>query len=172
MKCIARKTLLVICGIFSTMAIAGTTTKISDVHLCCSSCQEAVENAVGTVNGAIVKVNRDEKTVILSADDDDVVVAQQALDAIAQAGFYGNSDNATIAIKTATTKGNVAKAKLKGFHNCCGSCSNSIENSLSPIKGVTKVSINKSTCNVEGDFDVLAALKAVNKAGFSSVITK
>lgn len=160
-------TLFISC-IFSNVLFASADVTLSGVHLCCISCQDAVEQAVGSVTGASVQVNRDNKTVSISANDD--TIAQKAVDAVVKAGFYGKSSREEVSIKTSDADGTSENLTMTGFHNCCGSCSSALESSISNIKGVTGVRVNKNSCNVKGRFDVLAVLKAANNAGFSATI--
>ena len=141
---------------------------LSGVHLCCGSCQKAVEQAVAGVEGASVKVDREAKTVTISATDD--VVAQKAADAIRDAGFYGKSDNDKVAVKTATAEGQSSRVELVGFHNCCGGCEKALNAAVRSVDGVKGAVVTKKSIVVEGDFAVASVLKALNDAGFSASV--
>lgn len=169
MKYLFSRSILFFLVVSSNDLLAQTNIKLSDVHLCCPTCQKAVELAVGSVAGANVQVDRDDKSVVVSAASDDV--AQQALDAIAKAGFYGKSDHPSINMIPDIAEGNVSNAKMTGFHNCCGSCEYSIKSSLESVSGVKQAEITKRSCQITGNFNKKAGFDALNKAGFSAKIT-
>lgn len=170
MNLILRSFVLLIFYFLSNTAFAVTKVNLSDVHICCVTCQEAIEHAVLGVKGANVSVDRDAKTVAISADDDSVV--QAALDAVATAGFYGKSDNDAVAMKPSAVDGKSSRAEFAGFHNCCGGCSSSLEEAIKSIAGVQTVTVSKRSCLVKGDFNVASVLKAINNAGFSATVKK
>lgn len=162
--------LLVTLYLLSNTVFAVTKVTLSDVHICCMTCQEAIEHAVLGVKGANVSVDRDTNSVAISASDDTVV--QAALDAVANAGFYGKSDNANVAIKAAAMDGKSSSAEFVGFHNCCGGCSAAIEEAVKSIAGVQTVAVSKRSCLVKGNFNEASVLKAINNAGFSALVKK
>jgi periplasmic mercuric ion binding protein len=170
MSLILRSFILLILYFLSYAAFAVTKVTLSDVHICCVTCQEAIEHAVLGVKGANVSVDRDTNRVAISASDDSVV--QAALEAVANAGFYGKSDNGTIAIKTSAVDGISSSAEFIGFHNCCGGCSASLEDTVKSIAGVQTVTVSNRSCLVKGDFNVASVLKAINNAGFSVSVKK
>ena len=170
MKLLLSSLVLLIFCFLSNATFAVTKVTISDVHICCVTCQETIEHAVLGVKGANVKVDRDAKTVAVSAKDDSVV--QEALDAVAMAGFYGKSDNNIVAMKASPVDGKLSSAELVGFHNCCGGCSSSIEDAVKSVSGVKAVTVSSKSCLVKGDFNVTSILKAMNDAGFSASVKK
>jgi len=170
MKLVFSSFVLLIFSFFSNATFAVTKVTLSDVHICCSTCQETIEHAVLGVKGTNVRVDRDAKTVAISARDD--TAAQEALDAVASAGFYGKSNNDTVVIKTSAVDEKSSSAEFAGFHNCCGGCSASLEDSVKSIAGVQTVAVNKRSCLVKGDFNVVSVLKAINNAGFSASVKK
>src|SRR4051794_34022659 len=60
---------LVIASAMTLSVTAETSTKISDVHLCCQSCVKGVEKAVGTVSDVTATVDKDAGTVTLAGPD-------------------------------------------------------------------------------------------------------
>jgi mercuric ion binding protein len=62
-------TILSILALAVGVQAADTTVTISKVHLCCKKCVTGVETAVGAVDGAKVKVDKDADTVELSGPD-------------------------------------------------------------------------------------------------------
>jgi periplasmic mercuric ion binding protein len=170
MNSILRSLVLLIFYFLSNTVFAVTKVNLNDVHICCVTCQEAIEHAVLGVKGANVTVDRDANRVAISASDDSVV--QAALDAVANAGFYGKSDNDTVAIKVAAVDGKSSSAEFVGFHNCCGGCSSSLEGAVKSIAGVKTVTVSKRSCLVKGDLNAASVLKAINNAGFSASVKK
>ena len=65
--------------------------ELTGVHLCCQGCVNAADAALRSVEGVNSRCDMENGTVTLTASDD--AAAQKALDALAAAGFYGNSDN-------------------------------------------------------------------------------
>ncbi len=59
--------ILVTLYLFSNAAFALTKVTLSDVHICCVTCQEAIEHAVLGVKGANVSVDRDTYSVAMYA---------------------------------------------------------------------------------------------------------
>ena len=170
MKLLLSIFVLLIFSFLSNATFAVTKVTLSDVHICCVTCQETIEHAVLGVKGANVRVDRDAKTVAISARDD--TVAQEALDAVAIAGFYGKSDNDKVGMKTAAVDGKLSSAEFVGFHNCCGGCSSSIENAVKSVIGVKAATVSNRSCLVKGEFNVVSVLKAMNDAGFSASVKK
>src|SRR5690242_10766988 len=101
------KTILtsIIVAVAVTLSVkAETSTKISDVHLCCQSCVKGVEKAVADVQGVSVAVDKDEGTVTLTGADKAAV--QKAANALVAAGYFGKSSDAAIKMVSDTgTKG-------------------------------------------------------------------
>lgn len=168
MNKIVRSIVPLLLYLLSCAAFAATKVTLSDIHICCVTCQEAIEHAVLGVKGANVSVDRDTNRVAISASDDNVV--QAAMDSVANAGFYGKSDNDKVAIKAAAVDGKSSSAEFAGFHNCCGGCSAALEDAVKSIAGVQTVTVSKRSCLVKGDFNVASVLKAINKAGFSASV--
>jgi periplasmic mercuric ion binding protein len=170
MNLILRSFIFLIFYFLSYAAFAVTKVTLSDVHICCVTCQEAIEHAALGVKGANVSVDRDTNKVSISASDDSIV--QAALDAVANAGFYGKSDNDAVAMKPSAVDEKSSSAEFAGFHNCCGGCSSSLEEAVKSIAGVQTVTVSKRSCLVKGDFNVASVLKAINNAGFSASVKK
>ena len=60
---------LVIASVMALSVKAETSTKISDVHLCCPSCVKGVEKAVADVADVTVAVDKTAGTVTLTGPD-------------------------------------------------------------------------------------------------------
>lgn len=155
-------------SVFTDAALATSKVTLSDVHICCVTCQEAIEHAVLGVKSANVSVDRDKNSITVSASDDSIV--QAGLDAVANAGFYGKSDNAKIKINPMASEGNSTNAEFTGFHNCCGGCASSVEEAVKSTAGVQSVKISKRTCQAMGNFNVSSVVNAINHAGFSVLV--
>ena len=154
-------------ALLSGPALAETKVTLSKTHLCCGQCVKAVEKVLETakVKGT---VSQEESKVEFSAADDKA--AQKVLDDLAAAGFHGVSSSQEIKIKddSGVKEGKVKSLTLKGIHNCCGSCNNSIKKAVKAVAGVTSddAKPRSGTLTVKGDFDAAALVKALNEAGF------
>jgi copper chaperone CopZ len=153
---------------------AETKLEIKNVNLGGRRCGSAVSQAVKSLDGVRVVCDRKNKTVSLTAPDD--ATAQKALDAIAAAGFYGDTGNQKLKIKddSGVKKGKVKKLTLTGIHNCCPICSRNIQESIKKVEGVTgnTVQPGKNTFDVTGEFDAVDLVKALNAAGFHVKVKK
>ena len=99
--------------------------------------------------------------------------AGRAFAAIARAGFHGESDHAKLKVpdNSGVKEGKVKRLELVGVHNCCGGCNSAIKEAIATVAGVEKdtAAPKSKTLVVEGDFDGLALVQALNKAGFHVV---
>jgi mercuric ion binding protein len=149
-------------------ARAETKVELKGVHLCCAKCTAAVKSALHDVEGVTATCDQENKTVTISATDDNA--AQKALDALAAHGFHGDTGNSTLKIKddSGVTAGKVTSMKLVGIHNCCGSCNKAIEKAIKKVDGVTGDTAKPKTgsLTVTGNFDGAELIKALNAAGF------
>ena len=157
----------------ASMALAETTVKLSNVHLCCGSCVKGIEASVGKVKGATVAADKDAGTVTITAADE--ATATKAVNAVGKAGYYGKSDNAKIAV--AATKADDAKVtslKITGLHLCCGKCVKAFDAAVKKVDGVTgHTAENKSTdATISGNFSPKAVIAALNEAGLNAAIAK
>ena len=140
---------------------------LTKMHLCCGACVKGVTSAVDKVEGASVEVNKDDGSAVVTAETDQV--AQKALNAIARNGFHGKSDHAKIKMRDSGVKaGKVTRLELAGIHNCCGGCNRAIKAALASVEGVTgdTAKVKQKKLVVEGDFDGLLVVKALNDVGF------
>lgn len=155
-------------------ARAETKVELKGVHLCCGACVKAVADTVSKVDGAKAACNRDEKKVTITAKDD--ATAQKAVDALAAAGFHGDTGNKDVAMKddSGASKGKVKSLTLTGVHNCCPQCCKTIKGIVGKVEGVKKDTVEpkKTTFEVTGDFDAEELVKALNAAGFHVKVKK
>lgn len=165
--------LILVAGLAASVS-AETKVTLSKLHLCCGACVKAVNNAVAGVDGATVAVDKDAKSAVITAKNAEV--AQAAVNAVAKAGFHGASDNDAIGMKNDT---GVADEKIKrlvvtNVHNCCGGCNVAIKKAVGSVDGVeaSTAKPKSDTFVVEGDFNGLALIKALNAAGFHVGVKK
>lgn len=147
---------------------AEVSVKLSKVHMCCGACVKAVEGAVAKVEG--VKVEIDQKAGTVSLKGEDAKTTRKAVAAVGRAGFHGESDHKKIKMpkNSGVKAGKIERLELVGVHNCCGGCNKAIKAALASVEGVeadTAAPKEKSLV-VEGSFDGLAVITALNKAGF------
>ena len=138
------------------------------VHLCCGGCTSAVDDAVAGVVGARSRCDLDAGTVAVVARDRDA--ARKALDAIADAGLHGGSDDPTLTMRTEShlPPGEVQKLTVFGVHNCCDLCRDAIKGAVASVPGVagTTVQAGETSFDVVGRFSAAELLRSLNAAGF------
>lgn len=148
-------------------AAAETKVTVSDTHLCCGQCLRGVEAALKDIAGVKHVSDQKAKTIEITADSDQA--AQQAIDALAAAGFYGKLNNDKLKFKPVAAKdAAVEKLEVAGVHNCCGACTSAIKKAVTSVSGVSGTNIkNKDTAfTVEGKFQPGEVVKALLEAGF------
>lgn len=151
-----------------TPVLADVTVTLSKMHLCCGACVKAVEGSIEKVEGASVEVDADGGTAKVTAGD--AKIARKAIAAIGRAGFHGESDHQKLKMpnNSGVEEGTVKRLELVGVHNCCGGCNKAIKAAIASVKGVEADTAQpkSKTLVVEGEFDGLAVVEALNKAGF------
>ena len=163
---------LVIASAMTLSALAETSTKISDVHLCCQSCVKGVEKAVANVTDVPATVDKDAGTVTLAGPDKAAV--QKAADALVAAGYFGKSSDTGIKMAKHTgAKGKqVQTLKLEGVHLCCGKCVSAVDKAVKSVPGVKEQTAKKNaeSFEVTGDFNDREVLEALQKAGLTGKV--
>lgn len=158
----------------STESQAETKVVLKEMHICCGKCVKGIENAVKDLKGVTVDVNKDDETTVVTGDSDDNV--QKAIDAIADAGYHAVSDHKKLKPKddSGAKEGKVKRLEVTGVHNCCGGCNNAVKKAIKTVDGVEAdtAKANKDSFVVEGNFDALSLVKALNKAGFHVKVKK
>jgi copper chaperone CopZ len=154
-------------------ARAAITVTVSEMHLCCKGCTMAVEKAVAKLEGVRCVTDQKEGTTVLQCVD--AKAAQQALDAMAAAGFTGKLD--TEDVKFAEIKapeGKVKRLEIYEVHNCCGACTKAIKGALADVEGVVAdtCKAKETAFVIEGDFSAEEAIAALGKAGFYCSLEK
>jgi periplasmic mercuric ion binding protein len=154
--------------VLAAAALAETKVEVKGVHLCCGACVKGVSTALKGMEGVTPACDRDGGTVTLTARDE--AIARKALDALADAGYHGETDSKGLAIKPTSglPTGKVKSLSLMGTHNCCKSCCNAIKTAVKTVPGVTgdTAQPKMGSFEVTGDFDAAALVKALNDAGF------
>ena len=155
-------------------ARAETKVELKGVHLCCPACVKAVADTLKKVDGVQGMCDRQKKTVTITAADDKT--AQKALDALAEAGFHGDTGSKDLAVKedSGAAKGKVKSLSVGGVHNCCNSCCRAIKETVKKVEGVTGDTAKPKVdaFEVTGDFDAAELVKALNAAGFHVKVKK
>jgi mercuric ion binding protein len=152
----------------ATGARADVTVELKGVHICCGQCVRIAGDTVKGVDGATGKCDQKAKTITITAKDE--ATAQKAVDALAAAGFHGESGNDKVTVKddSGAKAGKVKTVTLTGIHNCCGQCTKAIKATVQKVEGVSGDTLKAKgdTFEVNGDFDAQAVVKALNAAGF------
>jgi mercuric ion binding protein len=154
---------------WSYPAAAQTTVELKKVHMCCDGCSEEVAEVLQKVAGVKnVVCDQEAKTARFIATD--AKVAQKALDALAEAGFHGDSGTKDYAFKadSGVKAGKVKSLTVTGFHNTCPGCVRSFRDAIKTVPGVTGDNAKSAvrTAEVTGNFEAVALVEALNKAGF------
>ena len=158
-----------VCALLLTAGVTRAETKVElkNVHLCCGACLKAV-GGILKKEGVKGKCDQKAKTVTITAADDKA--AQKAVDALAAAGFHGDTGKKEVAVKddSGVKAGKVKSLTLEGAHNCCGMCCKAIKATVKKVKGVEKddAKPKAKSFTVTGDFDAAELVKALNEAGF------
>ena len=146
--------------------------ELKGVHLCCDACVDGVDVALKDVEGVESRCDIGNRTVTLTANDD--AAAQKALDALAAAGYHGETGNQQLAMKAVgdVPQGKVNSLKVSGIHNCCWPCCEAIKEAIETVAGVTGDTAESevTTFEVTGDFDAAALVQALHDAGFSAQV--
>ena len=146
--------------------------ELAGVHLCCQGCVDAVDGTLMNVEGVNSRCDMENGTVTFTADNADA--AQKALDSLAAAGFYGSTDNQSLAMKPVgnVPHGKVNRLRVSGIHNCCGPCCDAVKEAIATVDGVTgdTAKPRATTFEVTGDFHAAALVRARNNAGFSAQV--
>jgi len=165
---------LVVASLATFSVQAETTTKLSDVHLCCQSCVKGAEKAVADVKDVTTTVDKDAGTVTLTGPDKASV--QKAADALVAAGYFGKSSNKDIKLSsdTGATGKKVASVKLEGVHLCCPKCVTAVDKAVKSVPGVKEQNAKKNaeSFDVTGDFNDKEVVEALQKAGLTGKVAK
>lgn len=174
MKAILAVAAMVAALVGASDAQAATKVTLSDMHLCCGACVKGVQKAVDSVDGVKATIDDSEGTTVLEGDSDKAV--QKAIDAIADAGYHAKSDSKELKMKddSGAKEGKVKRLELSGLHNCCGGCNKAVQAAIESVDGVqaNTAKVRETDFVVEGDFDALALVRALESAGFHTRVKK
>ena len=111
-------------------------------------------------------------TVTLTARDR--ATAQQALDAIANAGLHGETGDESLSMRTERDipPGKVRRLTVSGIHNCCEPCYEAIKGAIDSVEGVSgdTAQPGRTTFEVTGHFSAVELVRALNAAGFHAKV--
>ncbi len=149
---------------------AETKVELKNVHMCCGGCAKEVAKILGKVEG-VTGVTVDQKATTARFTAADAKAAQRALDALAEAGFHGDTGGSKeFAFKddSGVKAGKVKSLTVTGFHNSCQGCVDSFREAIKDVKGIAddNAKAKVTTAEVTGEFDAAELVKALNKAGF------
>jgi periplasmic mercuric ion binding protein len=151
---------------------ADVTVTLSKVHMCCGKCVNIAQKTVALVDGASAVADKTNQTVVITASD--LATAQKAVDALINAGFFGECKDEGIKINADTgAKGDkVQTLKVKGVHLCCPSCVKAVNKALKDVPGVTGNTAAKGVevFEVTGDFKDSDVFDALQKAGLTGTV--
>lgn len=140
-----------------------TEVTLAGAHLCCGGCKTGVEDAVAGIKDLEVSMSGSNITVKGKSGND----VQKALDAIAAAGYYGNSDNETVKIADGKASDEETDSvKVSNVHLCCGKCVSAVDDVVKAITGASGHDAEKGSDSftIKGEkikpSAVLAALRA------------
>lgn len=163
----------VFCALLISVRAADTIT-LSHVHLCCDKCVKGADSAVSQVSGASAACDKAASTVTITAADK--ATLQKAVNALAGAGYFGESSDASIKVpaRTGAKDAKVKSLKVSGVHLCCTKCVKAVNSALSKVPGVTGNTAAKdaSSFEVTGDFSPKAVFAELNKAGLTGKVAR
>jgi copper chaperone CopZ len=148
-------------------ALAETTVKLTNMHICCGGCTKGIQKAVDGLKGVKVDVDQDNEETTITATDKEA--AQAAVDAIVNAGYHASVASGDAVVKAGTAPdGKVQRLTLSNAHNCCGACTKAIQGAIKTVDGVTADTCKPRQAEfvVEGNFEAKAVVAALEKAGF------
>jgi mercuric ion binding protein len=148
---------------------ANSTVTLSNVHLCCNSCVEGVEDTVADIKGAGVVADKKTKSITISAPDKPTL--QKAVNALVGAGFFGESGDPDIKVPVAETRDGMSRGlKLTDVHLCCNKCVKALNSAVATVKGVTGTTAAKDAkvIEIEGNFNPKDVIAALSRAGFAA----
>lgn len=169
------KNLIIVAALASLTALAAdTTVTLKNVHLCCGACVEAAEKALNGLEGVTLKADEDSETVTVSSSDKAKV--QKALNALADGGYFGESDKADFkpVAKTGAKGQKVQSLSVAGVHLCCPGCVKAVDRAIKNTPGAKAHTAKKNveTFTVTGDFNDEKFFEALQKEGLSGKVAK
>jgi len=174
----------IVAGIVLTLTAASAATvqagnvTVKKVHVCCGACVAAIDKSLKGVTGVTdAKADRKSKTVSFTAENDKA--AEAGIKALAKAGFHGAAAHDSKKLNfpaSGAKKGDKSNSiTLNGVHLCCGGCKSTAKRAFRGLKGVLDVKCDskaKTVALTGTSIDVVAAVAALNKAGFHGSLKK
>lgn len=160
--------LLSVCFLITTAGlIQAGEYSVSGVHNCCGACAKGITEALSKVEG-VTEINAKAKETKISFTAPDDKTARKAIGALGRAGFHGTVEGGKVKYRdnSGVEAGKVKSLELVGTHNCCPGCANAIKDILAKVEGVENHTLDNKSVTLEGDFDGLAVVKALNEGGF------
>jgi periplasmic mercuric ion binding protein len=167
-------------GIIATLAFAATafaadtSVTLNKVHLCCKACIKGVERSLKDIEGVTLKTDEDAESVTLTSSDK--AKLQKAVDALAEGGYFGISDNSEIKVmaKSGAKNEKVQSLTVGGVHLCCPGCVKAVDRALKNTPGAAGHTAKKNaeTFVVSGDFNDQKFFEELQKEGLSGKVAK
>jgi periplasmic mercuric ion binding protein len=158
---------------FSAVA-ADSSVTLKKVHLCCEACVKGVQKSTKDIEGVTVKADEDSESVTLTSADK--ATLQKAVNALAEGGYFGESDNAEIKpmAKTGAKGEKVQSLTVGGVHLCCPGCVKAVDRAIKNTPGATGHTAKKNaeTFVVSGDFNDQKFFEELQKEGLSGKVAK
>ena len=149
--------------------------EVKGLHLCCGGCAGAATGAINNAGGKDAKADNASGTLTFSASNEKN--AQKALDALAKAGFNGDTGNKALMIKDEVVANpkkpvKVTSVTIKGVHNCCNGCTKGIKAALAKADGYESDDLADKAAKftVKGNFEVAAVMKALHDGGYNGTV--
>jgi len=153
-----------------------TTVTLSNVHLCCGDCADAVAK-IGTSDtnpipsGVTITADRKAGAIVVKAPSGKD--AQAALRAVFKAGFYGVSDQPAVSIaELKADEFTTDTMIIRDTHLCCGGCVKAFSKAVETVDGVEscEAKVGSSRVQVTGKgFKTYEVMKALREAGFAGI---
>ena len=159
----------------ASMAFAAdSSVTFKKVHLCCEACIKGVERSLKDIEGVSLKADEDSESVTLTSSDK--AKLQKAANAMAEGGYFGESDNPDIkpVAKTGAKGQKVESLEVTGVHLCCPGCVKAVDRALKNTPGAKAHTAKKNVEKfvVTGDFNDQKFFEALQKEGLSGKVAK
>jgi copper chaperone CopZ len=159
--------------LLAAATFAGETITVTGAHNCCGSCKKGIVKAIKSA-GASGEVTKKEIKITAT----DAEQGAKALQALAKAGFHGETDHATLKMPddSGVPAGDekVESLKLDVGHNCCKGCSKALIKATEAVDGIDSHDIEKkkTIITVKGNFVAHALIEAMKKVGYHVSVAK
>jgi copper chaperone CopZ len=154
--------------------------EIKGMHLCCGGCEGGAKGAVESGGAKDATTDKASGTLTFSVPND--AAAQKALEKLSAAGFWGNIESKTYALKDDSGTLLPPKAKavkvssgtFKGAHNCCDGCNKALKEAIKGVEGVESedAKAKEASFTVKGNYNPADVIKAIHNAGYHAKLDK